>query len=233
MLALPPMPEVSLDPTPRWLVSNGATTVGPVATDLLMRGYLGGRIPEHCQVRELRWDVWRPLAGIREIGGLKRRLERGIDECPLNLQDATARLPVTRDVGELLASCLELAARALEANAGLIHRHRSPLALPVTSAIFGADPERLGEVLPPGDPGYGLAQRGRGLCGSPQQGLAHRLVAERLTQDAPMISVAMTPIVASGRLVALLELGRTDHPFRADDASALAEFAAHVARRIG
>jgi GAF domain-containing protein len=43
----------------------------------------------------------------------------------------------------------------------------------------------------------------------------------------------MAPIIASGRLIALLELGRTDHVFRADDGAELAEFAAQVARRIG
>ena len=56
--------------SPRWLVTNGSTTVGPVHTELLLRGYMGGRIPEHCQVREVRWGTWRPLDGIREIGTL-------------------------------------------------------------------------------------------------------------------------------------------------------------------
>jgi hypothetical protein len=217
--------------SPRWLVTNGDTTIGPVHTELLLRGYMGGRIPEHCQVREVRWGGWRPLTGIREIGSLKRRLTR--DAAPLNLRDAIQCLPVTRDVGELLASALQLAALALDANAGLVHRHRSPLALPVTSAVFGVPAERLGEVLASTDPSYALALRGKSLCGSPGDGLTARLVAERLQHDAPLASVAMTPIIAAGRLVALLELGRTGHAFRADDGDDLAEFAAQVARRIG
>ena len=220
-----------LQESPRWLVTNGDTTVGPVPTELLLRGYIGGRIPEHCQVRDLDWGSWRALDRIREIGSLKRRLVR--DSAPLGLREAIERLPVTPDLGELLTHALSLAAQALDANAGLIHRYRSPLSLPVTSAVFGVPVERLGEVLCGTDPSYLLALRGKGACGSPYQGLTERLIAERLQHDAPLASVAMTPIIASGRLVALLELGRTGHVFRADDGDDLAEFAAQVARRIG
>jgi GAF domain-containing protein len=99
--------------------------------------------------------------------------------------------------------------------------------------VFGVPTERLGEVLPDSDPSYCLALRGKSLCGSPRHGLVERLVAERLQHDAPQTSVAMAPIIAGGRLVALLELGRTDHVFRADDGDDLTEFAAHVGQRIG
>jgi hypothetical protein len=232
LFASPPGSGLSTDTAqpPRWLVTNGDTTIGPVHTDLLLRGYLGGRIPLHCQVREVSWGSWRPLERIREIGRLNRSLAR---DTPLSLREATKRLPVTRDVGELLTSALGLAAQVLDANAGLIHRYRSPLALPVTSAVVGVPVERLGEVLPGTDPSYLLALRGKGLFGSPYQGLAERIVAERLQHEAPLSSVAMAPVIANGRLVALLELGRIDHVFRAADADDLAEFAAQVARRIG
>jgi len=212
-------------------VTNGDTTIGPVHTDLLLRGYLGGRIPLHCRVREVGWGSWRPLERIREIGAINRSLAP--DSARLGLKEASLRLPATRDVGELLTSALALAAHALDANAGLIHRYRSPVGTPVTSAVFGVPPERLGEVLAGTDPSYLAALRGKGLCGSPYQGLAERLVAERLQHDAPLSSVAMAPIIAAGRLVALLELGRPHHVFRADDGEDLAEFAAQVARRIG
>ena len=234
MLAITQVSGISSDQmqSPRWLVTNGSTTVGPVHTELLLRGYMGGRIPEHCQVRDVRWGAWRPLDGIREIGSLKRRLARDAER-PLNLREAASRLPVTQDLGELLTWALELAVRTLDANAGLIHRYRSPVSLPVTSSVIGVPAARLGEVLAATDPSYLLALRGKSLCGSPYLGATERLVAERLQHDAPLSSVAMTPIIASGRLVALLELGRTGHVFRMDDADDLAEFAAHVARRIG
>jgi hypothetical protein len=234
MLALTQAPSISSDQlqSPRWLVTNGTTTVGPVHTELLLRGYMGGRIPEHCQVRDVRWGAWRPLDGIREIGGLKRRLARDAER-PLNLREAASRLPVTRDVGELLTAALELAVQTLDANAGLVHRYRSPSTLPVTSSVYGVPHQRLGEVLPATDPAYLLALRGKSLCNSPRLGVAERLIAERLQHDGPLSSVAMTPIIAAGRLVALLELGRTSHVFRMDDADDLTEFAAHVARRIG
>lgn len=231
MLAQPLLSDLASDGAPRWLVTNGDTTVGPVHTELLLRGYLGGRIPLHCHVREVRWGAWRPLLGIREIKGLQRRLDR--DEAPLGLRDAAQRLPTTRDVGELLTAALQLAALALDANAGLLHRYRSPLALPIASAAVGVPSERLGEVLAATDPSYLLALRGKSLCGKPEHGTAERLIAERLQHDGPLTSVAMTPVIASGRLVAVLELGRTQHGFRVDDAGDLAEFAAQVARRIG
>jgi hypothetical protein len=216
--------------SPRWLVTNGDTTVGPVHTELLLRGYMGGRIPEHCWVREVRWGAWRPLDGIREIGSLKRQLAR--DKTPLNLREAGQALPATRDVGELLTWALQLAALALDANAGLLHRYRAPLDVPVTSAVFGVPAEKLGEVMSLTDPLYLLALRGKSLCGSPRHGATERLLAERLQHDAPLASVSMTPIVASGKLVALLELGRTDHVFRVDDADDLAEFAGRVSQRL-
>jgi hypothetical protein len=216
--------------THRWLVTNGDTTVGPVHTELLLRGYMGGRIPEHCQVREVSWSAFRPLDRIREIGSLKRQLSRDTER--FNLREAAERLPLCCDQGELLTSALLLAAQALDASAGLVHRYRSPLAQPVASSAFGVMAERLGEVLSASDPSYLLALRGRGLCGSPRHGLAERLVAERLQHDGPLSSVAMTPIRVAGRLVAMLELGRTAHAFRVDDADDLAEFAARVALRL-
>lgn len=232
MFALPLGSGLFTDPSqsPRWLVTNGNTTVGPVHTELLLRGYMGGRIPLHCQVREVSWGSWRPLERIREIGALNRRLAR--DAAPASLREALRRLPATQDVGELLTAALALAAQVLDANAGLVHRYRSPAATPVTSMVFGVPAERLGEVLPSTDPSYCLALRGKSLCGNPAHGLAERLVAERLQHDAPQTSIAMAPIVAGGRLVALLELGRTDHAFRADDGDELTEFAWHVGQRI-
>lgn len=217
--------------SPRWLVTNGTTTVGPVHTELLLRGYLGGRIPEHCQVREVRWGAWRPLDGIRELGSLKRRLAR--DGAPRGLREAAQHLPSGSDLGELLSAALQLAALALDANAGLLHRYRAPLRLPITSAVFGVPPERLGDVLCESDPSYVLALRGKGFCGNPRHGLLERLVAERLQHDAPLASVLMTPIAVQGRLLGMLELGRTGHVFRMDDADDLATFVAEVTRRVG
>jgi GAF domain-containing protein len=90
----------------------------------------------------------------------------------------------------------------------------------------------LGDVIAASDPSYQQALRGRCVCGNPRHGLAERLIAERLQHEAPITSVASAPILVGEKLVALLELGRTDHAFRADDADDLAEFAKHVAGRL-
>jgi hypothetical protein len=218
------------DTSPRWLVTNGSAIVGPVHTELLLRGFLGGKIPHDCHVREVGWHVWRPLDGIRELRSLKRRLAR--DGSVIGLRDAAQHLPRSAEVGELLSLALSLAAQALDANAGLVHRYRPPLSLPVTSAVFGVPAERLGEVLSEEDPSYALALRGKGFCGSPMHGTRERLVAERLQHDAPLASVLMAPVHHQGKLLAMLELGRTGHVFRVDDADDLASFAAEVARRL-
>ncbi len=227
--SLEPRPELA----PRWLVSNGDTTVGPVRTELLLQGYLGGRIPAYCQVRQETWAFWRPLLRTRELSGVRPGLAPEQALPRERLRDAAAKLPLTRDAGELLSLALPLALHALLASSGIVHRYREPVSRPVTSVVCGVSAESLGEVLPGSDPSYLLAVQGRSLVGSPSQGLAERLIAERLQSDAAVLSVAMTPIVVSGRLFALLELGRTDHPFRAEDAADLAEFGAQVARRIG
>jgi hypothetical protein len=232
MLARPLLLDLTsrITSSPRWLVTNGDTTVGPVHTELLQRGYLAGRIPEHCHVREVGWSAWRPLHALREIAALRRRLDR--DAPPATLRAAIGSLPIRAEVGELLSTALHLATLALDAHAGLLYRHRSPLALLVTSAVVGAPSERLGEVLADTDPSYRLALRGKTLCGSPRHGTAERLVAERLQYDEPLSSVLMAPVMACGRLVAMFELGRTQHEFRVDDAADIAEFAGELARRI-
>jgi GAF domain-containing protein len=42
----------------------------------------------------------------------------------------------------------------------------------------------------------------------------------------------MVPIAIAGRLCGVLELGRSDHPFRDSDAVALKSFARHVAATL-
>jgi len=65
---------------PEWLVSNGKVTVGPVATDLLLRGVMHGRVPSTSWVRQTGWRSWREVGKIREVSALKRVLDRSIYE---------------------------------------------------------------------------------------------------------------------------------------------------------
>src|SRR5438105_385389 len=56
-----------------WYVTNGEAVVGPVATDLLLRGITSARIPNDCMVAQENWGSWRALHQIRELSRVARR----------------------------------------------------------------------------------------------------------------------------------------------------------------
>lgn len=208
------------------MVTNGHVTVGPVRTELLLRGVTHGRVPADCLVREVRWNAWRTLDQIREIAALKRLGPDGVAAPEL---DVEAELAKASDVGELFLIGLSLAVRTSGARVGLLHRIRPPLGVPVTSCAVGLSDDALGAILPATDPALVLAERGMSLFGAPTEGLASRLVAERLDCGLPLESVLSVPIRAAGEFHALIELGRLDHPFRSRDVVQIGE----IAFRIG
>jgi hypothetical protein len=61
------------------------------------------------------------------------------------------------------------------------------------------------------------------LAGAREAGAAERAAAARLTHSPahPVLAVALLPIHAHGRFFGLMELGRRDHVFRADDVDCL------------
>jgi hypothetical protein len=235
MLALSPPLALPLDSTRRWLVSNGTATVGPVPTELLLRGYLRGRIPADCLVRDASWNGWRALWQIRELSAVCVPPDGATPPGPPTLRESARELDAAKchgTAGELTTLALGLAVRALAATTGLVHRRREPLDRLVTSSVHGASFDQLGCVLPESDPAYRCALAGTSLWGGAESGLAARLVAERLTSTDAVISVIMSPVLVSGKLIAMLELGRCDHDFRANDVEGLADFCAQLARRL-
>jgi len=219
---------------PEWFVCNGGVTVGPVRTDLLLRGIIHGRVPSSAWVRQSGWENWRELGKIREVSALTRVLERRPDEPtlkPSNLQDSAEAVAQAADAGEALLIALHAAAQATSATVGLAHRVREPLLLPTTSCLFEAPTERLGEVLPWFDPAFALARGGRGrlLLGSGERGGVEQAVSARLSPGTSLAGLAVLPIMVNGQLCAMLELGRIDHPFRTSDSAELADFTEHVA----
>jgi hypothetical protein len=221
---------------PEWLVCNGGVTVGPVRTELLLRGVIHGRVPSSAWVRQTGWQHWRELSKIREVSALARVLDRRVDEPtlePSSLREGAEAVAHADDAGEALLIALHAAAQATSATVGLAHRIREPLLLPTTSCLFEAPTERLGEVLPWFDPAFVLARSGRGrlLLGSSsgEPGGVQRTVSARLSPGVPLAGLAVLPIMVNGRLCAMLELGRIDHPFRTSDSTELAEFVEQVA----
>ncbi len=218
---------------PEWLICNAGVTVGPVRTELLLRGVLHGRVPSTSWVREAGWQRWRELAKIREVAALTRVLERTPDQPsrgPACLNESRDAVAHASDAGEALLIALHAAAHATSATVGLAHRVREPLLLPTTSCVFEAPSELLGEVLPWHDAAFALARCGGLSLGPADGGAAARASSARLgtSLGLGLLAVAMVPVTSAGRLCGMIELGRTDHPFRDSNASALADFARHV-----
>jgi hypothetical protein len=210
-------------PPPLWFVTNGERTVGPVRTDLLLRGVVHKRIPDDCLVRELRWRSWRRLEQIREVGAL------GGSRPKLEL---SSWLEPAIDMSEVLLHALHAACLLTGADAGVCHRARGPLGRPVLSYARGAIAHaRLGEVLCMRDPSIALAFAGEGTIGEPDDGPVELAILERLGSDA-VAGVAMFPLLYGSELVGVVELGRSDHPFRERDADVFRSLAAAVEARL-
>ena len=214
------------NPAALWIVSNGEVTIGPVRTELLLRGIRHGRVPPDCQVRAAGSDEWRPLEALREVAAL-----HGNAGSVGDFQRAAAEIAEARDEREVLLLLLHGAAAATRATRGLVHRQRVPVDLPVTSYCIGGLEESLGNVISYQDPAYTQALSGQPLLGAPSDGMAERIVAERLG-DPTLAGIAMIPVTHGTELAAMLELGREDRGFRLSDADALTRLATLAVARL-
>lgn len=217
---------------PRWLVSNGAKVVGPVSTDLLLRGLECGKVPHDCLIRDKEWSEWREAHQIREVRSWSRTQLGEEEGDPEELADTC--LSLAHDVEEVVAFSLDAAMAALGAHTGLAHRVREPLWLPVTSCVQGMDPEGiLGQVVWHYDPAYATARQGRIVLEPLTASSASRAIGARLWHpNSQPVGVAMFPVLAQEGVVAMIELGRNDHPFRGSDAKTLTRIAFAAAAQL-
>jgi hypothetical protein len=211
---------------PLWVVSNGEVTIGPVRTELLLRGIRHGRVPLDCRVRATDSEEWRELHQLREVAQLA-----GQPGSVAAFQRAAAEISRARDEREVLACLLQGAAEATRATRGLIHAERPPLSLLVTSYALGGIEDALGEVMSVHDPAYALARTGQRLAGTPKDGIAERNVAERLRQGG-LAGIVMIPLTFGTHLTAMLELGREERRFRQSDADGLSRLATLAVARL-
>lgn len=218
------------EPAPAWLVSNGELTVGPVATHLLVRGFLDGRIPADCLVQPEGGGEWRSLGDVREI----RRLHEGPDEeVELGTPRGVIRwLSQANDYSEAMVLALHGACAVTQAAVGALYRVRAPLELPVVSACFGDPMLELGEVVPRRDPALCLAQEGEPTVMLPESSLAARAIALRLCPERNVAGLAVIPIRAATELAGVVELARFDHPFRATEVRSLIPLMAATVARL-
>lgn len=227
-----------VQPPPLWFVTNGEITVGPVRTGLLLRGVVHGRIPEDCLIRELRWKSWRGLGQIREIRALRRRQAWGIlaadTPAPPSAGNADLVLRRASDPREACLFALNVAVKRTGAEMGLLHRVAGPWSEPVTCCAHGPGScGLLGGSVPDDDLMLGAARARRIVIGRPDETDVHRAAAQRVDGgDRPLRGVLMAPICDGHELIAMIELGRTDHPFRTADALALEGIVGAAARHL-
>ncbi len=215
---------------PLWFVTNGDVTVGPVTTNLLVRGVLHERVPADCMVRERKWSTWRSVERIREVAALRRAQASGGDvmieparwrevpAAPSPFEAFEQRLHRANDPSDVLRECLMEAMRTTGAWVGAIHRRGAPRSGFVTVCTSGPkSTRRVGRKIPFDDPAALLAFEGRSLCEEPDPDAPSWTVRNRLGAFPACSGVAMTPLVCADRLYALVELGRPDHAFRASD----------------
>jgi GAF domain-containing protein len=214
-------------PPSRWYVSNGAAVVGPVDTDLLLRGITSARIPNDCMVIQESWACWRALSEIRELSRITRPFSWTMPEGQVAPGMPEALVQEAHDAGEALLYAIHAAVLATRAAAGLAHRVREPFVGLVTSSAHGSGMDRLlGTVVPRLDPALVVARRGEIMLGSPSDNDALGAVGRRFSAHGKNIAgVAMVPVFDGGRLLGVLEVARVDHAFRNEDAAVLQKIA--------
>jgi hypothetical protein len=213
-------------PDDAWYVTNGHQVVGPVGTDLLLRGVLARRVTDDCMVKQPAWTSWRGLRQIREIARLERPAEWDREAAAVP-RAARELLRSPADLGEGLLVALEVAASATGAEVGLAHRRRAlwfVTSVARGSAVLG----ELGQVVRSCDPALEAARAGYVVGGAPGGGAAERAIACRLGVESGG-GVLMAPFLQGGRLLAVIELGRCDHAFRREDSEKLEDLLALLA----
>jgi len=217
-------------------VWSGEQVQGPMNTATLLQGVSHGEVPDHSLVRGHIWSEWRELPRIREVQALQRMKTRigphwhppsgwlppwPGDEAEHN----TARtLSIAVSELETLLLALHAAVQETGAHLGLVHRFRPQDGVFATVFTHGPSLNVLeGEAVPGHDAAGAAALRGRGVVGHRGLGSAQRSIVERLGRSsAELHGVAMFPLRAGGRTFAMIELGRSDHPFRTCDKQRLA-----------
>jgi hypothetical protein len=147
--------------------------------------------------------------------------------------DPVGVLSQAYDFAEALLLAISTAVSASGAEVGLVHRARQDLRSVVTVGGHGPRTERLlGERITEDDPTLAAARSGFTIVSEPGLGHESRFVAGRLIRCLPdVIGVAMVPLRLYGDLVAMFEVGRGGHPFRAREIARVEDVVEVMAER--
>lgn len=204
-----------LPPPPLWFVTNGEITVGPVLTDLLIRGVEHGRVPEYCHVRAYEGD-WRALLGVREVAALHRKVAYGPSS--EQLAEWGRNVERVRDEDELCHTVTWLSLITTGAESAMFHyRGRYGRTLFTRSVIGPVNNARLGYPLSEHDPVLRAARHGIPVQGPPYGPVEDELAKRFASSQGGVGAAAMIPLLVDGQLVAMLELSRPGHAFRRTD----------------
>jgi len=217
-------------PPPLWYVTNGELTVGPVTTQLLIRGVEHGRVPDECDVTQYEGG-WRNVYLVREIAALnsKSGVQPLTEEQLVEWSRPGARI---RDEEELSHTVTWLALVTTGAESAMFHycgrRSRSFF----TRSIIGPmSTERMGRALPEWDPLLESARLGQPVVGPPYGPLEDALAMRMATSAGGVGAAAMIPIFSGGMLRGVLELSRPGHSFRRADLQRAERIAQNVVAR--
>ena len=137
------------------------------------------------------------------------------------------------DMSEALLLAISTAVSASAAEVGLVHRVRQDLRSVVTVGGHGPRTERLlGERITEDDPTLEAARNTFTVVSEPGLGHESRHIAGRLVRCLPdVVGVAMVPLCIYGELVAIFEIGRGGHPFRAREIARVEDVVEVMAER--
>jgi hypothetical protein len=233
--------ETAVGSTDRWYVSDGATAVGPVGLDLIARGIEEGKVPLESYVRHEAWRVWRPVWELTEA-----RVPRAADSAaptpPYRHRrpDADTLMPTdditlpgrpvlpdeiapgdalegAADMADALHLLLNAAVLHLHADTALLHRTNEQHAVvhyahgPFARTMIGVETGFT-------DPVMAIARMGTVIIAEPSPGPAGQALVDRLLLLGVLCDAAtMHPILVSGRLIAVLEVGRKGTALRVSE----------------
>lgn len=227
-------------PAAIWYLTTGEAVVGPVHTNLLLRGISAGRVPEECYAARANWSGWRELPKIREVAAYYQARDEGL-HLPLDHFVVERPEPVTiedfrgaEDVDDCFKIALRLAVARCSAQAGLVHRSLPPHVGLVTTHAYGrALRDNLGEVIPWYDETRGASLDGGVLLGAPTRDDWARPSARRMASGLVAIDgAAVLPVRCDDGPQALIELGRPEHGFRISDERKLLEIREALLQRV-
>jgi hypothetical protein len=219
-------------PPPLWYVTNGENTVGPVTTNLLIRGVEHGRVPDGCDVTMYE-GMWRNVHLVREIAALNSKVgpHSPSEEQLVEWSRPGSRL---RDEEELSHTITWLSLVATGAESAMFHYCSSRSRSFFTRSIVGPmSTERMGRSLSPWDPLLEAARLGHPVMGPPYGPLEDALAMRMATSQGGVGAAAMIPVFSGGMLRGLLELSRPGHSFRRSDLQRAERIAQNVLARQG